>query len=945
MTRAEFRTRRARALVRGPLRTLLAGQALGQGADGLAQVSFAQLVLFDIGSGATPARIAGVLAATLLPFCVVGPFAGVFIDRWDRRRTLVTVSLFRAGLGAAAIGIALLGSEPLAYVGVLLLLSSSRFVLDAKGAVLPRTVAADDLVAANSASALAGMTAAFVGAVGGAMFVAAGAELGFAAATLGYVAAAAAFARLPAMGGGSRDEAVTAGLARVGTQLRAGVGLIRRDPALRRPLGAVWLHRGLLGGGFVLLVLVADSRYHLQTSGYGLALAVTGVAAFGGSLLAPWVATRWRPEALLPLAFLPPAAAAAAIGYAPGLAGLLAALAVTAVSFQCLKVVVDALVGRACPDVLRGRVFALYDVGYNVAFVLAGLVMVPFWETGAERRILWWLAALFALAWLLLARAVRGWPFGAARAHRIRVTWRERGLAVLAGAVPVLAYPQPTLWQLAWVALVPWLLVVRSAPTLRAALARGYWAAGGFLVAMQYWLLPNTGPLLLVAAVLLGALWLPWSAAVWWTLAGPVTARRALVAVPVVAAVWLLIEAVRSWSALGGPWGLLGASQWRAPRLLASAALGGVWLVSALVVAANVCAAVLVVGAGRRPRLAAALVLVGAVAVGPVWSALAPVPSPAGTVRLAMVQPGVVQGAQRRFDLEERMTAALPPGSADLVVWGESSVGFDLTRRPDLLARLTALAGRQRADLLVNVDARTPDGAIEKVAVLVGPDGIRSTYQKIRLVPFGEYIPLRQVLGWLDAVTRAAATDRARGTHTVVMRTGAGTAVAPLICFEVTFPDLARQVARDGAQLLVYQSASSTFQGSWEPDQQASLAAVRAVETGRPAVQATLTGTTSAFDARGRRLAWLDAHSRGVVTVAVPLAGTVTPYRRAGDWVLSAAWVVAAAGTAGASLRAARVRAAGPSAAPAAAPAVAPAVVPAVVPATCAGVRPRRPSA
>ena len=111
-------------LLRPPLRTLIAGQGLGQFADGLALVAFAQLVIFDIGQGATPAHIASVLAVTLLPFSVVGPLAGVFIDRWDRRRTLVVTSLCRAGLAICAVGIAVVRSEPLAYVGVLLLLSS-----------------------------------------------------------------------------------------------------------------------------------------------------------------------------------------------------------------------------------------------------------------------------------------------------------------------------------------------------------------------------------------------------------------------------------------------------------------------------------------------------------------------------------------------------------------------------------------------------------------------------------------------------------------------------------------------------------------------------------------------------------------------------------------------------------------------------------------------------
>jgi apolipoprotein N-acyltransferase len=90
-----------------------------------------------------------------------------------------------------------------------------------------------------------------------------------------------------------------------------------------------------------------------------------------------------------------------------------------------------------------------------------------------------------------------------------------------------------------------------------------------------------------------------------------------------------------------------------------------------------------------------------------------------------------------------------------------------------------------------------------------------------------------------------------------------------------------------GAQLIVYQSATSTFQGTWGPDQHASLAAVRAAETGRPVVQAALTGVTAAFDARGRTLAWMGQPERGVVTVrlGLPAAAARTPYDQFGDYV------------------------------------------------------------
>ncbi len=899
--------RGALRLTRGDFRSLVSGQAVGQLADGLAQISFAQLVLFEVGRGATPARIATVLAATLVPFSVAGPLAGVFIDRWDRQRTLVVASWLRAALAVAGIAAALARAEVFAYVGVILLLSSSRFVLDAKGAVLPRTVAPEDLVRANAISGLLGMTAAFVGGVGGAMFVSASVEAGFLAAAVCYSLAAVLFARLPFEGGRHREVALGRALGRLVRELGEGIRVTAVTGALRRPLLAVWTHRLLLGAGFIVLVLVADSRYHLSVAGYGLALAVTGISAFAGTVTAPYLVRRWRPQALLPIAFLPPAAGAIVAGYYPGLVALLVAVGGTAFAFQCLKVLTDALVGRAAPDAVRGRVFSLYDVLYNVAFVVAGLLMVPLWHHGSPRALLWLVGGLYAAGWFVFAAVVHGWPFGTpltvraataasaplARRHR----WRERGMALCAGALPVLIFPRLSLGFLAWVVLVPWLMLLRRAPSPRRAVAIGWWGGAGFIVAVHAWLIPSTSVLMLVIGAVLGMLWIPWALLAHRLLSGAPGARRVAAATVVLPSAWLLVEAIRSASGIGGPWGLLGASQWQTPAFLAPASLGGAWLVSGLVVAVNVCAVVLIDGRRWTPRVVAAGVATAALLVGPVWAAVGPQPSGGGVLRVAMVQVGVVHDGAARLQKAFDETEALPAHRYDLIVWGESSVAFDLDRRPDVLARLQDLSARMGSQLLVNVDAAAANGSIRKMSVLVGPGGILGTYSKQRLVPFGEYIPLRPVLGWLASVTKAAALDRVRGNGIRVLHAQVSTgdlAFAPLICFESAFPDMARTAVRDGADVIIYQSATTTFQGTWAPEQHASLAAVRAVETGRPVLHATLSGTSAAFDATGKQFTWVP-QGAGATTFSLPLARVTTPFDVAGDWVPATSFAVLAA--------------------------------------------------
>ena len=425
------------------------------------------------------------------------------------------------------------------------------------------------------------------------------------------------------------------------------------------------------------------------------------------------------------------------------------------------------------------------------------------------------------------------------------------------------------------------LLAVRAAPTAVQGATRAWVGLAGFVLVTQYWLGPSAGPLLAAYAVGLGALWLPWGWAAQRLLSGKPTTGRVLAAVVVLPCAWVLAEAVRSWDRLGGPWALLGASQWNQPATLAPASLGGVWLVSFLAVAVNTA----IVGAFLLRSAPAIALPVALAALGPLWFWWGPAPPTGSTAQVALVQPGDIAEATARQAASEALTAGLFGQPLDLVIWGESSVGVDLASNPDAVGRLVDLRRGVGADLLVNVDARSRHGGIYKTSVLIGSDGVRGSYAKTRLVPFGEYVPLRSLLGWATRHTKAAAEDRRRGDGPVVLHTDS-LAVGPLISFEATFSDLPRREARLGAELLAYQSSTSTYQGSWAQPQLASMTAVHAVEVGRPAVHAGLSGVSSAFDARGRKIGWLPASARGILVVDVPLGSTTTVYDRLGDWVI-----------------------------------------------------------
>ncbi len=490
-----------------------------------------------------------------------------------------------------------------------------------------------------------------------------------------------------------------------------------------------------------------------------------------------------------------------------------------------------------------------------------------------------------------------------------------RGLAGLIGTIPAFGFPAPGVWILGFVGLVPLMLVVRTASTRREAAVRAWWGGTGFFLAACYWLAPNTGPFLLVLAVILGATWTLWGISVWTALRQPPSVRTLAWALLVVPSAWVAGEFLRSWQGLGGPWALLGASQWNSRPVLALASLGGVWLLSFVLVAVGLAlAAAGIPGAPARRRIVAGLAAAGIVTLAAGGAAmLGSAPPATGTLRLGGAQPGVIHAVEPRFTASETATRRLAGTGVSLVVWGESSVGFDLTDDPAHLDRIEAAARTVGADILVNTDARRtgspgapddpsgphgssgpsgpPGAGIYKTAVLVGPDGPHGHYDKMRLVPFGEYIPLRPVFGWLASVTDATAENRRTGHRLTVMQT-AGVRFGTLVCFESAFPDLGRRLARMGAEMIVVQSATSTFQGSWAPDQHASLAALRAVESGRPVVHATLTGVSAVFDASGRELVRLSTHERGPYRTDIPLATRQTLYDRFGNWVPTGSLIV-----------------------------------------------------
>lgn len=385
-----------RVLLRfGNFRRLLAVRLLSQGADGVYQVGLATYVVFSPEKQTSPAAIASAMAILLLPYSLVGPFAGVLLDRWRRRQVFVYGNLLRA-LMAAVTALLMVAHVPdwLFYVSALCVTAVNRFVLAGLSAALPRVVDAERLVMANSLSPTAGTLAATAG--GGLAFVVrlAGADSDAAVVLLGaalYLCAALASLRLSVALLGPERALVRPRLAKAvrGTArgLVAGARHLaapeRREAA--RALAAVTLMRFCYGALTVTVLMLCRYAW-TSDSDRGLALLGLAVGVSGAGFFAAAVVTPSAVGLLGPLRWIVVCAACAAVlvpvlGLTFAQGPVLVAAFVLGLVTQAAKIATDTVVQSTVDDAFRGRIFSLYDVLFNVAFVgaagVAALMLPP----------------------------------------------------------------------------------------------------------------------------------------------------------------------------------------------------------------------------------------------------------------------------------------------------------------------------------------------------------------------------------------------------------------------------------------------------------------------------------------------------------------------------------------------------------------------------------------
>jgi apolipoprotein N-acyltransferase len=368
-------------------------------------------------------------------------------------------------------------------------------------------------------------------------------------------------------------------------------------------------------------------------------------------------------------------------------------------------------------------------------------------------------------------------------------------------------------------------------------------------------------------------------------------------------AVWVATEFGRGYLFTGFPWVNLGYSQATVLPVAQLASVCGVWGLSALVALVST-ALVLLVFDRTRVRWWLAAAAAAAVVVTAAWgsarlsdSALTREGVP---LRIGLVQGNVAQdekwnqaraGAivQDYLDLTRRVAGR----GARFILWPESALPVFFEEEPLVSAAVRQVAVETGSTLLVGSDQieRTAPVRYFNAAFLIDPAGtVAAVYRKVHLVPFGEYVPAKRLLSFAGPLVQAV-SDFSEGDR-VVMLPVAGHTASTAICYEVVYPDLAREATRVGSQLLTTITNDAWFGRSSAAWQHFEMASLRAVEQGRYLARAANTGISGIVDPYGRVLVRSALFEQAALTGDVRFLTSRTIYARTGD-VFAFACVVA----------------------------------------------------
>jgi apolipoprotein N-acyltransferase len=476
----------------------------------------------------------------------------------------------------------------------------------------------------------------------------------------------------------------------------------------------------------------------------------------------------------------------------------------------------------------------------------------------------------------------------------------------------MLSFPKFGHPAVAWIALAPLLVALTPSTSLRAggpsmlrAFALGLLAGGVYLGGTLYWLstvMGRYGGINLAGAIVINAIFVAYLAL--YPALFAVIMRRltiafgtsALVAAPFV---WTATELGRMYVFTGFPWVLLGYSQATVLPIAQAASVTGVFGVSAIVASVSAAFAGIVVARAWRP----AAVVVAAVLLVAVWGSIrardAAMTREGQPLRVGIVQPNVLEEeretAGRGPEILQRdlaMTREAIAKGVGLVVLPESALSpytlddyAEVSRSVRQVARdagVPILLGSDQYQWRLTGTRREVEKSFNAAFMLRTDGTTAAVYRKTHLVPWGEYVPLKNWLTFVGPLVQAIGRGFDAGDAMTLLPLGTHQA-STAICYEIIYPDLVRQSVVEGSELLTTITNDSWFGPSSAPYQHFEQASMRAIEEGRYLVRSANTGVSGLVDPYGHVLARTDIFHRAVIAGEVRLLTTRTPYSLVGD--------------------------------------------------------------
>jgi apolipoprotein N-acyltransferase len=469
----------------------------------------------------------------------------------------------------------------------------------------------------------------------------------------------------------------------------------------------------------------------------------------------------------------------------------------------------------------------------------------------------------------------RRWFRISSRARLEAPSLAEWGLAALTAGLLILSFPNHDSYLLAWVGLVPLLLAIARRPSLPRAFILG-WATGSvFFYVSCYWLTYSMihygGLPTVVAYVLLvpGALVVGVFPGLFALLVALAIERWGHAAVLLAPVFWAALEWIRL-GVTGQLWNAIGYSQAYNSFLIQSARWGGVYIVSFLIVAINAAVALIII---RRTKWTIAgssllFLLVGFVILNAPLSTGSRYSSYGTPVSVVAVQPNVpmkiVKTIEEIKELRQLHWSLSTDGLKNvrdeklprLVIWPESPMNFTYSGDKTFQDQLATFAKENHTSLLFNSLEPAPADGSYNSALLINEEGrLISQYDKIRLMPFGEYVPLPQWLPGASLITGLVGQFTAGDKYTL-MPVGhpgfGGYRAGVFICIESAYPWIARRLTNEGADVLINVSNDGYLGPTAVMRQHLANAIFRAVENGRPVLRVTNSGLSAWIDETGR---------------------------------------------------------------------------------------------